>query len=146
VAAKYYARGIVMNLGMDVWAGIAGELYDTIPPVARVVQNLSTVMAGARPADLNVDIQSEATNIMSYAFSLPNGDMLLALWTNGVAVDNDPGVSAVLTFPGLTAQEVVAIDVLNGFEQELMAEAENGYLVIRKLLVKDYPVLLRVTR
>ena len=145
VAAKYYARGIVMNLGMDVWAGIAGEMYDTILPIVKVVQNLSTSMAGARPADLNVDIQSEATNIMSYAFSLPNGDMLLALWTNGVAVDEDPGVSATLTFPGYSAQKVVGIDVLNGFEQELITETKNGNLVIRNLLVKDYPVFLRLT-
>jgi hypothetical protein len=146
VAAKYYARGIMMNLGMDLWAGIGGRMYDTILPIVKVVQNLSTSMAGARPVDLNVDIQSEATSIMSYAFSLPNGDMLLALWTNGVAVDEDPGVSATLTFPGYSAQKVIGIDVLNGFEQELIAEAENGNLVIRNLLVKDYPIILRLIR
>jgi Periplasmic copper-binding protein (NosD)/Glycosyl hydrolase family 1 len=145
VAAKYYARGIVMNLGMDLWAGIGGEMYDTIPPIVKAVQNLSTSMAGARPADLNVDIQSEATNIMSYAFSLPNGDMLLALWTNGVAVDEDPGVSTTLTFPGYSAQKAVGIDVLNGFEQELITGTENGNLLIRNLLVKDYPAFLRLT-
>jgi hypothetical protein len=144
VAAKYYARGIVMNLGMDVWAGIAGELYDTIPPVARVVQNLSTVMAGASPFSLSLEIQSEATNIMSYAFSLPNGDTLVALWTNGTAVDDDPGVNTTLTIPGLSARKVVGIDVLNGFEQELITETKNGNLVIRNLLVRDYPIILRL--
>lgn len=144
VAAKYYARGIVMNLGMDVWAGIAGELYDTIPPVARVVQNLSTVMAGAGPVSLSLEIQSEATNIMSYAFSLPNGDTRVALWTNGTAVDDDPGVNTTLTIPGLSARKVVGIDVLNGFEQELITETKNGNLVIRNLLVRDYPIILRL--
>jgi hypothetical protein len=146
VAAKYYARGIVMNLGMDVWAGIGGELYDTIPPVARVVQNLSTVMAGASPVSLSLEIQSEATNIMSYAFSLPNGDTLVALWTNGTAVDADPGVNTTLTFPGLSARKVVGIDVLNGFEQELITETQNGNRVIQNLLVKDYPTMLRLVR
>jgi hypothetical protein len=144
VAAKYYASGIVMNLGMDLWAGIAGELYDTIPPVARVVQNLSTVMSGASPVSLSLEIQSEATNIMSYAFSLPNGDTLVALWTNGTAVDDDPGVNTTLTFPGLSARKVVGIDVLNSFEQELITETENGNLVIHNLLVRDYPIILRL--
>jgi hypothetical protein len=146
VAAKYYARGIVMNLGMDVWAGIGGESYDTIPPVVRVVQNLSTVMAGASPVSLSLEIQSEATNIMSYAFSLPNGDTLVALWTNGTAVDDDPGVKTTLTFPGLSARKVVGIDLLNGFQQELITETENGNRVIQNLLVKDYPTILRLAR
>ena len=144
VAAKYYARGIVMNLGMDVWAGIAGELYDTIPPVARVVQNLSTVMAGVSPISLSIEIQSEATNIMSYAFSLPNGDMLVAMWTNGTAIDNDPGINTTFTFPGLSARKVVGIDILNSFEQELITETGKGNLVIHNLMVRDYPIILRL--
>jgi hypothetical protein len=38
---------------------------------------------------------------------------------------------------------VTGIDVFNGFEQELITENENGNLVIRNLLVKDYPIILR---
>jgi hypothetical protein len=52
--------------------------------------------------------------------SLPYGDVLFALWTNGAAVDDNPGVTANLTFPDLSAQKVEGIDVLNGFEQELV--------------------------
>ena len=83
---------------------------------------------------------------MSYTFVLPNGDTLVALWTDGVAVDDDPGVSATLTFPGSSVQSVIGIDVLHGFEQELIIETENGNLVIRSLLVKDYPIILRLIR
>jgi hypothetical protein len=93
---------------------------------------------------LPLEIQSEATNIMSYAFSLPDGDRLIALWTNGAAVDDDPGVNATLVFPGLSARSVAGIDVLNGLEQELITETENGNLVIRNLLVRDYPIILRL--
>jgi len=144
-AAKYYARGIMMNLGMDLWAGIGGEMYDTITPVVTVVQNLSTVMAGAKPSSLSMEIESEVENIMSYSFSLANGERLFTLWTNGAAVDYDPGVSTTLTFPGISAQSVTGIDALNGFEQELIAETEDGNLVIRDLLVKDYPIIVRIT-
>jgi len=38
---------------------------------------------------------------------------------------------------------VVVIDVLNNFEQELITETENGGLVIRNLLVKDYPIIIK---
>ncbi len=144
VAAKYYARGIMMHLGMDLWAGIGGENYDQIPPIVKVVQNLSASMAGAKPAELAVEIQSEAANIMSFGFSLPDGEMLLALWTNGAAIEDDPGVSATLTFPGLSAQKVVGIDVLNGFEQEMLIDNQDDNLLINNLLVKDYPILLRL--
>jgi len=144
-AAKYYARGILINLGLDLRTGVAGENYDQIPAIVRVVQSLSTTMAGAKTESLTVEIQSQATNITSTAFSLPDGDMLLALWADGAAVDDDPGMPANLTFPGLSAQRVTGIDVLNGFEQELAIENENGNLVIRSLLVKDYPILLRLS-
>ena len=144
VAAKYYARGILMNLGMGLWAGIGGG-YDTIPPAVMAVQSLSTTMAGASPDGLTGRIESEAENIMTYGFSLPNGDHLFALWTNGTAVDDDPGISATLTFPGTSAQKVIGIDVLNGIEQELITETVDANLVIRDLLVKDYPIILRLT-
>ena len=141
-AAKYHARGIVMHLGMDVTVGLALEELEALPLMMRVIRNLSTVMAGTEPVSLPVEIQSEATNIRSYSFSLPNGDKLLALWTDGIAVDDDPGVTATLTVPGVSAQRVIAIDVLNAIEQELVTKVEDGNLVIRNLLVKDYPIIL----
>jgi len=144
IAAKYYARGIVMQLGLDVGVGFGGLESTAAPWTYPTIRNLNTVMAGTTPTSLSVDIESEATNIVSYGFTPPNGDKLFALWTNGTAVDNDPGVNTTLTFPGLSVRKVVGLDVLNGFEQELVTETENGNLVIRNLLVKDYPIILRL--
>jgi len=142
--AKYFARGIVRNLGMDLNVGCGG--ISSLRPIHySTVQNLCTIMAGALPTTLSIEIRSEATNIRSYSFSLTNGDKLVALWTDGVVVDDDPGVEATLTFSGFSAQKVVGIDVLNGFEQELIANSEDGNLVINNLLVKDYPIMLRLT-
>lgn len=144
-SAKYYGRGIVMYLGMSLTTGLALEAISELPLRERVIRTLCTVMAGAESVSLHVEIQSEATNIRSYGFSLSNGDKLLALWTDGVAVDDDPGVQATLTFPGFSVQKVVGIDVLNGFEQELVTSIKDGDLVIRDLLVKDYPIVLRIS-
>jgi hypothetical protein len=142
-SAKYYARGIVMQLGLDVGVGLGGFQKYALWSYP-TIRNLNTVMAGARPVSLTGNTQGKATNIVSYSFSLPDGDRLFALWTNGPAVDDDPGVSTALTFPGLSAQKVIGIDVLDGFEQELIAETENGNLTIPNLLVKDYPIIVRL--
>ena len=44
------------------------------------------------------------------------------------------------------AQKVIGIDVLHGFEQELITEVENGSLIVRNFLIKDYPIILRLIR
>jgi hypothetical protein len=74
---------------------------------------------------------------------LPDGDKLVALWTNDEAVEDDPGLSTTLTFPQTSAEIATGIDVFNGLEQELITENDNGNLVIRDLLVKDYPIFIR---
>jgi hypothetical protein len=142
-SAKYLARGILMHLGMDVTVTTIPLLWK--PQIDLIIQNLCTVMVGAEPVSVSVDIGSEATNIKSYSFSLPNSDRLLALWTDGVAVDDDSSIEATLTLPHFSAQKVTAIDVLNGIEQELITGTEDGNLVITNLLVKDYPIILRFT-
>ena len=137
VAVKYFGRGILMHLGKDIGVGLGGRPRN-------VGRNLCTLMAGAEPATLPVQIQSTVTNTVSYTFSLPNGDHLIALWTDGVAVDEDPGISTSLTLSGFADQRVVGIDVLHGFEQQIITDTVDGNLVIRDLLVKDYPIILRI--
>jgi len=66
------------------------------------------------------------------------------LWTNGEAVEDHPGMSATLAIAGSPAQKVIGIDMLNSFEQELITETENDDLIIHNLLVKDYPIILRL--
>ena len=68
---------------------------------------------------------------------------MVALWTNDEAVQDDPGINATLTLPESSAEKAIGIDVFSGLEQELITENENGSLVIRDLLVKDYPVFIR---
>jgi len=145
-AAKYYARGIVINLGMDIAAGVAGELFDRILPVVAVIKNLCTVMAGHDAIDMPVEIDIDYDGPVAYcAFRYPNGDRMLGVWTDGIAKDEDPGVPATITFPGLTAETITGTDVLHGFEQELVFETDGGNTIIRDLLVKDYPVLIRLS-
>ncbi len=139
-ATKYLARGIVINLGMDFTTGLALESQEELPLMMGTIKNLATIMAGATPANLSIEIQSEATNIEYYTFSLSNGDKLIALWTDGIAIDDDPGVNADVTITGIAVQEAIAIDVLNGYTQALTIE-EN---TIKALIVRDYRLIIHI--
>ncbi|MFZ5820870.1 MAG: cellulase family glycosylhydrolase [Chloroflexota bacterium] len=152
IAAKYATRsisehrGVGVNVTMNTWFLEPEHLQNTNAPVTplSIIHNLCDTLAGAEPTNITVSLEIDAeANIRHYAFTLPNGERLVALWTNDEAVENDPGVKATLTFPDSSAQSVTGIDVFNGFEQELVTENENGNLVIRNLLVKDYPIILR---
>ncbi|OGN93259.1 MAG: hypothetical protein A2Z71_01000 [Chloroflexi bacterium RBG_13_50_21] len=145
VAGKYHARGNMMHLGLGVSItnGAVPSGYPSRHFVDTVITNLCTIMAGAEATSLPVEIETEATNVRSYSFSLPNGDYLVTLWTDGVAVDDDPGINATLTLPNISADEVVGIDVLYSFEQQIITTMEDGNLVMHDILVKDYPIILR---
>jgi hypothetical protein len=137
-AAKYTSRAIVMHLGMDMATTINEGAGTTL-------RNLCTVMAGASPAALPLQIQTTVTDTVSYTFALPNSNWLVALWTDGVAAEYDPHVVATMTLPGFAGHTVTGIDVLYGFEQPIIATKEGSGLVIHDLLVKDYPVILKVS-
>ena len=134
---KYFFRAAIMHLGMDIDIGLGGGYY--------IIRGLSTVMAGAEPAELPIEIQSSATNIVSYTFSLPDDSYMVGLWTNGIAAENDTGVEMTVTIPDVSESDVIGIDLMNGLKQELDTETENGNLVIRNLLVKDYPIIIKLS-
>ena len=142
VVAKYLARGIIMHLGMDV--AVTQNGHDPAP-FGQVIQNLCTSMAGAKPVNLPIEIESEAKNIRSYSFLMSNGDRLIALWTDGFAVDDDPGIKATFTIPDFSSERVLGIDVIHGLEQEMVTNVKEGNLVIHDVFVKDYPIILRFT-
>jgi len=142
-AAKYSTRGVISNLGMDVGAGIGGNSNSRIE-LFTVTQNICTIMAGAKAAEIPVDIQSEAMNVKSYGFSLTNGDKLLALWSDGVAIDEDPGVSSTVILLGFSGWTATGIDTLNDYEQELITSSEGINMVIQNFLIKDYPIIIRL--
>lgn len=146
VAAKYYARAVIMHLGMDVTTGLGELETDVDTPKMKAIQNLCTIMAGAKPTDLPIEIQSEATNIRSYGFSLSNGDNLIALWTDGIAADEDPGVSANLVISSISVEKITATDVLNGYQQQIITGKDNGNLTIQNLIVRDYPMTLHIRK
>ena len=148
LAAKYAARGIVMHLGMDVGVGIesVGEWHGPWGFPTR--RRLYTIMAGATPTDVPVTIEGATAGLrlQSFGFELPDGDRLFAVWTDEAAVDEDPGQKVTLIFPGMSVTSAFAVDVLQGFELQLITSTEAGDLLIRDVLVRDYPLIVRLER
>ena len=143
-AAKYYARAIVMHLGMEVDVGIMVD--PRLMKIRSTTGNLCNIMDGAMVENIPIEIQSQADNIKNYSFSLPNGDKLIILYSDGIAVDNDLGVSSKIIITNYTSWDATGIDVLNGFEQGLISSTENGNLLIEDILIKDYPIIIHLSK
>jgi hypothetical protein len=146
-AAKYASRMLIKHLGMDMGVAMGDLRYDNLeirPWSQRVLGNLYKILAGSKSISLAVEFENEPTKAVATPFELPNGDAVLALWTDGETVEDDPGVRTTLSIPSLSAQKVVAIDPLNGFEQELFKRMENGNLIIPNIYLMDYPIILLI--
>jgi hypothetical protein len=146
VAAKYYARGILDHRGVGLTALVGQTHYHGQYPKMDVIRNLSTLIAGAEPISLPVKIEVGGLDLKLYSFSLPNDSRLIALWRDEMAIEEIlPGTPLTMTLPGLAGHHVVGVDTLFSFQQTLATETEGNDLIIHNLLVRDYPLLLRIT-
>jgi hypothetical protein len=135
-----------------------------------VMRTLCTVMDGAEPAEFDVTFKgeippeniswweiyismdpklvSEGTEMPReydhWCFRMPEGGLMIGVYLTGQSVDRHPGVKTDVTISGVKCRRVVGIDILNGFEQELEFEQREGRLVVAGVLVRDYPVMLRL--
>jgi hypothetical protein len=141
-SAKYFTRGIMLHLGMDIEINLGPPNHTSVLPFY-TIRNLCTVMSGASTDSIPMEIQTTVSELRSCSFSLESGDKMFAIWNDNIAVDYDPGVKSTLTIPGLINQRMNGIDVLNGFEQELITEIQDSNMIIRDLMIKDYPIILR---
>lgn len=145
VSAKYHARGIVIQLGMGLNTQVTGN-SSVRPNMFTTIKNLATLMAGNKPLYIPMEIQSTATLVKSYGFSMPDGNRVLAIWNDGVAIDSDAGIPSTIIISDLAGWTATGIDVLHGYEQQLITRSENGDLVIENFLIKDYPIIIRLSQ
>ncbi len=106
IAGKYFTRAITEHRGLGLNVTINTWFLNQRMEMPRRVRShqyiiFVTLLPGrSRPAmTLSLETEGDA-NMRYYAFILPDGDRLLALWTNDEAVEEDPGVNTTLTLPG----------------------------------------------
>jgi hypothetical protein len=143
IAEKYYLRAITEHRGLDVNVTINTFFQE---PVVGAIRNLNNVLAGAEPTEIDLSLETsiDVEYLRSYAYTLPDGNILVAVWNNGAAVENDHGVGSTITINDFSAENAIGIDVVHGFEQELITDAIDGNLIIRDLQLKDYPIIIKL--
>ena len=142
VATKYLIRTTVTHRGLGTVVIIAPGNGIRYPSIT----DTNVLLAGAMPIALPVTIATTATHLRQYAFALPDGSHLVALWDDWLPSDRDPGTPATVTIDGLAGASAVAYDVMAGISQPLVTSASGGALVVKDLLVKDYPIFVRVSK
>jgi len=144
-ASKHYARGIVTNLGLGVAVSQLGvEEWYARGDSFRVVQSLATIMAGHTATDIPATVDVQGATVAQYGFLFSNGDLLFAVWNDEIPADDDQGRPCTIRFPSLSATRLLGIDVLNGFEQELLFGQSESGIEVRGFSLKDYPILIRI--
>jgi hypothetical protein len=120
---------------------------DPIPPtqpepVYYVLRTLCTAMDEFQPADFVVRYSAKG-DFESWTFAREGGEKLLAFWKRGRAPDISDGTLTDVTLVGQKVTRAVGIDLINGREQELDFVQEGNNVVLRGMLVQDFPALVR---
>jgi len=152
IITKYFLRTVVVHRGLGIMVGISmGESASSqgIPSRDRAIPTLNTIMAGVIPTNEQIILQIEndlSLDIEYYSFSLSNGDKTIAIWTDGLPIEEDPGVIMDITLKNIGATTVSAADVLYGVQQKLIWQEENGDIHIHNLRIRDYPLFILLSK
>jgi hypothetical protein len=116
-------------------------------PAYYVMRTLCTLLDQTRPDEsVKTRFSNHEKEFCYYHFSLPGNASLLALWLPGKSVDAHPGVKTDVFIEKIRARKVVGIDVLNGVEQDLTFAVDGKGTAVAGVMVRDYPLILRITQ
>lgn len=120
---------------------------DPIPPLQPqaayyVTRNLATMLDRMEPGEFDFAIDSPPANLEAYPLKTPDGHAL-ALWLGGRATDHCEGTPVDVRVK-VPCRKAVACDPLNGVTQELRLASQDDALVLQGILVRDWPLILRL--
>ncbi|MBN1421937.1 MAG: hypothetical protein JXP34_24405, partial [Planctomycetes bacterium] len=112
-------------------------------PIYYVLRTLSTALEDARPSSADVRLTPPHPDLEWHALERGDGDLLVALWLAGEAVDDASREHVIdLRVPAVRQGAVHAIDTLNGIRHELQADPGSG--VVRGIHVRDWPLIIEI--
>jgi hypothetical protein len=145
VATKYFLRTTVLHRSLDFITILAPPgVHDPNLPKTQAIHANNEILAGAGPTPVALTLRSQARLVQRATFRYANGDALVALWRDGLPRDSDPGIAATLTLPAQAGRTATVLDPLRQRQQKLVTSSRNGSLVIKGLLVRDYPLFVRL--
>jgi len=166
VRAKFLARNLVGHAGLDmlafycntyfVSASVGQSLFRVPSPCQTLnaiqpdagyytLRTLSTVLDDWTGAQFAVNFSSEKA-FTTFTFQRGDRELMIATYLQGNATDGVVETKSDIVLPGVKAKEAWVIDVLNGTEQRLILTSEGDGTYFKGILVKDYPVLIRLTQ
>jgi hypothetical protein len=107
-----------------------------------VMRNLATALEDLQPAAFEWRAEGAPEDCECFGMARA-GERVVAVWQAGRAADACAGTPADVFVAG-PARRVIGYDPLNGVEQELLFESHGGETRVPGLLVKDYPLLVRL--
>lgn len=107
-----------------------------------VTRNLATLLDGLEPAELALTVTPAPPRLET--FGLRDGEQsAFLLWQGGQVADQCAGQPVDVRVT-TTAGRAVAFDPLNGCRQDLRVERDGDSLILRGLLARDWPLLVRL--
>jgi hypothetical protein len=107
-----------------------------------VMRNLATALAGLRGRRFALRVEGAGQEIETCTLARP-GEKVVALWQTAKPQDRCPGIPARVVVAGADLQ-ASGFDCMNGIEQDLRVTSAHGETTVDGILVRDYPVLLRL--
>jgi hypothetical protein len=108
-----------------------------------VTRNLATALEDLLPASFGFDMVGDTTDLEAWAMG-KEGEKVLAVWLTGIVTDDCAGRELSFIF-NFVVESAVAYNPLNGELTALNISWENGRTAVRSIIVRDYPLLIRLT-
>ena len=120
---------------------------DPIPPLQPqaayyVTRNLATMLDGLEPGELAYSLDGAPPDLEAFALQALDGPAL-TLWLGGRARDLCDGVAVDVRLH-TPCQKAIAYDPLNGVSQELSLTPSGETTLVRGVLVRDWPLVIRL--
>jgi hypothetical protein len=111
-----------------------------------VWRNLATVLDDFQAMEFQAKFDREE-RLLTFTFARGATERLVAAWLADPKANKPNEISEEahdLTLPGTVVRQAWGIDIMNGTEQELAFATRGGDTIVRGILVKNYPTLVRL--
>jgi len=116
-------------------------------PVYYMLRTLSTALEDVKGTDLPVTFTDQRRSVQYFGFTRSNGEKLVAFWLSGLMEEpaGNAGVLATdILIKGVKGQGATVIDTLNGTEKPLNVEQTADGVALRKVNVRNWPLIVRL--
>lgn len=163
--AKYLVRSLVGHSGVGMEAGpchpaFTGRVHpqalcqgtwgiQTLNPCRPTItyymwRNIATIMDDFRPSPFPLKFSPDES-LLFFTFKRGNNEQMAGVWVDGPHKDSITEAKVDLIFPGMQARQAEILDPMNGRAQDLDFTRASDGTVVKALLIKDYPVFIKVT-